>query len=472
MPPWSDWSEKLWRRSCHPAPASSPPRCRCPSTCPLERRWQVGHGKTYAPEWRREGEKRGRGAARKPSPQRGAMELGGGTWLDREELAYDRPLSRSPRWGEARLRMPAGALVAVRLGVPDTYFSIPALHAGGRGFVSIEDGVLVFTPEQEATGRGLSAHRELSPGEIGWSAAIHRGDKVTFLDYAGKERTGKAVMPSSSGGWVLNMGGWHGQPQVVHDDQILRVKAPRRRDAPASGQGARAPSPSRILGAVEAGDDAFWLAVHGHFPEARSSEMPNVVSVALSVAEIGAVKAWVARNVPALHLVPSGRAARGAPLTLRLSADEADALLDVLGRAPSRSRLLGTAWEKIREARRQHDLAHYRGPWPALGGRAARKAQLPIGVHSVGFPKAMTARQIKSWLKSHDFDEPLLIDRGKGSGEYAWARLRNVSPLYTYRTDHWDTSVGRVAVRFAIHKRRAAQRDVEREVAATRRRVA
>ena len=84
----------------------------------------------------------------------------------------------------------------------------------------------------------------------------------------------------------------------------------------------------------------------------------------------------------------------------------------------------------------------------------------------------MTARQIKSWLKSHDFDEPLLIDRGKGSGEYAWARLRNVSPLYTYRTDHWDTSVGRVAVRFAIHKRRAAQRDVEREVAATRRRVA
>lgn len=359
----------------------------------------------------------------------------------------------------------------------------------------------------------------LEPGEVGWSSVIQVGDKVTFVHYDRddryRERTGRAVMPASGGGWVLDMGGAYGQPQVVHDDVIIAVKAPPKRRA-AKGRGD--------------------------------------------------------------HLPP-----------LRLSPAEADALLDVLGRAKARGPALGSAWKLLHEARRQYDLTHYRGPWPALGGRAskthdvasvilqqlggagrlqamgvshilsygpassphgeglggasfrlagvprgranyvkivldpddtyavtfgrvgrgsykvlgllhgvyadhlrelieketgfllglgtlggrgAKKVEHPIGVHSIGFPKTMTARQIKSWLAAHDFAAPLRIDRGKGGGKYAWARLRNVSPMFKYRTDHWDTSVGEVAVRFAIHRRRAAKRDVEREVAALRRKAA
>ena len=53
---------------------------------------------------------------------------------------------------------------------------------------------------------------------------IRHGDKVTFLDRFGKQRTGRAVMRSSSGGWVLNMGGRYGTPAVVHEDMIVRVR--------------------------------------------------------------------------------------------------------------------------------------------------------------------------------------------------------------------------------------------------------
>lgn len=57
----------------------------------------------------------------------------------------------------------------------------------------------------------------------GISAAISPGDRVTWVDRFGKERTGKAVMPSSHGGWVLNMGGAHGTPAVVDNANIVRV---------------------------------------------------------------------------------------------------------------------------------------------------------------------------------------------------------------------------------------------------------
>lgn len=50
----------------------------------------------------------------------------GETWIDAEELAYDRDLECSPRMGLVRLE---ADLVKVRLGVPDTFFSIPALLA-------------------------------------------------------------------------------------------------------------------------------------------------------------------------------------------------------------------------------------------------------------------------------------------------------------------------------------------------------
>jgi len=43
-----------------------------------------------------------------------------------------------------------------------------------------------------------------------------------------------------------------------------------------------------------------------------------------------------------------------------------------------------------------------------------------------------------------------------------------VSELYEYRTDHWNTSLGTVAVRYAVHKRRAAKKHKSR----SKRRVA
>jgi len=54
--------------------------------------------------------------------------------------------------------------------------------------------------------------------------AIRHGDKVTILSPQGQERTGKAVMRSSSGGWVLNMGGRHGTPGIATESNIVKVR--------------------------------------------------------------------------------------------------------------------------------------------------------------------------------------------------------------------------------------------------------
>ncbi|MBZ5532610.1 MAG: hypothetical protein LAO20_14350 [Acidobacteriia bacterium] len=53
--------------------------------------------------------------------------------------------------------------------------------------------------------------------------AIRPGDRVTIVTPHGQQRTGRAVMPSSSGGWVLNMGGAHGTPGIASDSNIVRV---------------------------------------------------------------------------------------------------------------------------------------------------------------------------------------------------------------------------------------------------------
>jgi len=59
--------------------------------------------------------------------------------------------------------------------------------------------------------------------------AIRPGSRVTFVDKQAalrgehKLRTGRAVMRGPFG-WVLNMGGRHGTPQVVHADMVVRVK--------------------------------------------------------------------------------------------------------------------------------------------------------------------------------------------------------------------------------------------------------
>ena len=56
---------------------------------------------------------------------------------------------------------------------------------------------------------------------------IRHGDKVTILTPLGQERTGKAVMRSSVGGWVLNMGGEHGTPGLADERNVVKVTKAR-----------------------------------------------------------------------------------------------------------------------------------------------------------------------------------------------------------------------------------------------------
>lgn len=57
--------------------------------------------------------------------------------------------------------------------------------------------------------------------------AIRPGSRVTIRTPQGQERSGKAVMRSSYGGWVLNMGGAHGTPGLADDGNIVAVDGKR-----------------------------------------------------------------------------------------------------------------------------------------------------------------------------------------------------------------------------------------------------
>ena len=79
----------------------------------------------------------------------------GHTWIDSEERAYNTysgAHSRSDR--RASVRFPDGKLRIVRVGIPDTYFTIPAHgRVSGRyvrGFVSVDTDAneLTFTPSK------------------------------------------------------------------------------------------------------------------------------------------------------------------------------------------------------------------------------------------------------------------------------------------------------------------------------------
>ncbi|MGO9370196.1 MAG: hypothetical protein ACLP0H_21395 [Terriglobales bacterium] len=64
-----------------------------------------------------------------------------------------------------------------------------------------------------------------------FQARIKHGDRVTILVPSGrgrdgqeyKPRTGRAVMFSSHGGWVLNMGGRYGTPGLADETNTLKV---------------------------------------------------------------------------------------------------------------------------------------------------------------------------------------------------------------------------------------------------------
>jgi hypothetical protein len=61
--------------------------------------------------------------------------------------------------------------------------------------------------------------------------SIKHGDLVTILVPAGlgrngqewKPATGRAVMHSSNGGWVLNMGGKHGTPGIATQENTVQI---------------------------------------------------------------------------------------------------------------------------------------------------------------------------------------------------------------------------------------------------------
>ena len=67
--------------------------------------------------------------------------------------------------------------------------------------------------------------------EIGWSKEFAQQlvelicprDRVTITNRLGQESAGKAVMRSSHGGWVLNMGGAHGTPGLVDAENLVAI---------------------------------------------------------------------------------------------------------------------------------------------------------------------------------------------------------------------------------------------------------
>ena len=52
---------------------------------------------------------------------------------------------------------------------------------------------------------------------------IRMGDRVWVKNRFGQIRSGKAVMKGTYG-WVLNMGGRHGTPEVVTEKNFVKVK--------------------------------------------------------------------------------------------------------------------------------------------------------------------------------------------------------------------------------------------------------
>ena len=84
----------------------------------------------------------------------------GATWIEPEEFAYPSGALRNSQ-RRARVRCPDGALRIARLGVADTFFTVPArVDVRGKrvaGFVSVDrdGGEYHFTPSKR--GRNASA---------------------------------------------------------------------------------------------------------------------------------------------------------------------------------------------------------------------------------------------------------------------------------------------------------------------------
>lgn len=59
---------------------------------------------------------------------------------------------------------------------------------------------------------------------------VRAGDRVTIVTANGNRLTGRAVMPCSAGGWVLNLGGRYGTPGIATAANTVRVTtSPKRK---------------------------------------------------------------------------------------------------------------------------------------------------------------------------------------------------------------------------------------------------
>lgn len=81
---------------------------------------------------------------------KGASKHEQGTWLEPEELAYSTPRGKASGSKRRAYAMCSdGQRRTFRVGVADTFFSIPAVGKRNfqhvKGYVSLEEGVLVFT---------------------------------------------------------------------------------------------------------------------------------------------------------------------------------------------------------------------------------------------------------------------------------------------------------------------------------------
>ena len=57
---------------------------------------------------------------------------------------------------------------------------------------------------------------------------VRPGDWVTIITPHDSKLSGRAVMRSSAGGWVLNGGGRHGAPLLANDSNTINVRSAKR----------------------------------------------------------------------------------------------------------------------------------------------------------------------------------------------------------------------------------------------------
>lgn len=91
-------------------------------------------------------------------------------------------------------------------------------------------GTAVRVEPHLITPRYVAGHEDLpTMNPQRHSSQVRAGDRVTVVGENGKLVTGRAVMPSSSGGWVINTGGRYGSPLIADESNITRVSSGRTR---------------------------------------------------------------------------------------------------------------------------------------------------------------------------------------------------------------------------------------------------